>query len=72
MKGVLMRAYSIQDLLVGHHYSPISPEKRFSGGVIHQAIKRDDVYLEQGYEPYSIQYGFNNWATVAVKVGDTE
>ena len=67
-----MRAYSVQDLLVGHHYSPISPEKKFCGGVIHQAIKRDDVYLEQGYEPYAVQYGFNNWATVAVKVGDTE
>ena len=68
-----MRAYSIQDLLVGHHYQPISPEKKFCGGVIHQAIKRDDVYLEQGYEPYSIQYGSPSaWATVAVKVGDTE
>jgi hypothetical protein len=55
---------------VGHHYNPISPEKKFCGGVIHQAIKRDDVYLEQGYEPWAIQYGFNNWATVAVRVGD--
>ena len=65
-----MRTYSIEDLLVGQHYSPISRARRFNGGEITHAEKRDDVYLAEGYEAYAIKFNGHRWATVAVKVGD--
>ena len=46
VSGRSFKDHEIQDLLVGHFYQPVSPEKKFCGGTIHQAIKRDDVYLE--------------------------
>lgn len=65
-----MRAYTIEDLLVDNYYSPMSISRRFNGGTINYATKRDDVYLSEGYEAYSIRYNGDNWATVAVKVSD--
>jgi hypothetical protein len=65
-----MRTYSIVDLLIGQYYHPASFIRRNNGGIINFAEKRDDVYLEQGFEPYAIRYNGDNWATVAVRVAD--
>ena len=65
-----MRSYSIPDLLIGTYYRPASLARRYNGGEINYASKRDDVYLEEGYEPYAIRYNGNNWATIAVRVAD--
>ena len=43
------------------------------GGEINYAEKRDNVYLSEGYEAYSIRFRFASqdyWATLAVKVGE--
>ena len=65
-----MRSYSIEDLLVDQYYRPISLSRRYNGGTINFAEKRDDVYLSEGYEAYRVRFGNDQWATVAVKVGD--
>jgi hypothetical protein len=65
-----MRSYSIEDLLIDQYYRPISLARRYNGGTINYAEKRDDVYLSEGYEAYRIRYNGDNWATVAVKVSD--
>lgn len=65
-----MRSYSIVDLLIGQYYRPTSMARRFHGGEINYATKREDVYLSEGYEAYSIRYNGNNWATIAVRVAD--
>lgn len=70
-----MRAYSIEDLLVGQFYKPTSLARRFMGGEINYAEKRDDVWVGEGYQAYSIRYRVHqsikeNWATIAVKVND--
>ena len=65
-----MRSYSIEDLLVDQYYSPMSMSRRFQGGTINFAEKRDDVWVGSDYQAYSIRYNGNNWATVAVKVSD--
>lgn len=65
-----MRAYTIEDLLIDQYYQPMSTSRRFYGGTINYAEKRDNVYLSEGYEAYSIRYNGDNWATVAVKVSD--
>ena len=70
-----MRSYSIVDLLVDTYYAPQSLSRRFNGGIINHAEKRENVYLSEGYEAFAIRYRPTNtlkdeWATVAVKVAD--
>jgi len=70
-----MKSYSIVDLLVDQYYAPTSLRRRFNGGIINHAEKRENVYLSEGYEAYSIRYRptgslKDEWATVAVKVSD--
>jgi hypothetical protein len=70
-----MRGYSIVDLLVDTYYAPTSLRRRFNGGIINFAEKREDVYPEQGYEAFAIRYRptgslRDEWATVAVRVSD--
>ena len=65
-----MRNYSIEDLLIGQFYRPTSMARRYQGGEINFAEKRDNVWVGTDYQAYSIRYNGNNWATVAVKVSD--
>lgn len=70
-----MRSYSIEDLLVDQYYAPTSYARRFNGGTINYATKREDVCLSEGYEAFSIRYRptgsiVDEWATVAVRVSD--
>ena len=70
-----MRSYSIVDLLVDQYYAPTSLRRRFNGGIINFAEKREDIYLSEGYEAFAIRYrptgSFQDqWATVAVMVSD--
>lgn len=70
-----MKAYSIEDLLVGQTYHPRSLARRYQGGEINYATKRDDVWVGTDYQAYSIRYRVHqslkeNWATIAVKVSD--
>ena len=70
-----MRSYSIEDLLVDTFYSPLSTRRKFHGGVINFAEKRDDVWVGSDYQAYSIRYREtgsirDEWATIAVKVSD--
>lgn len=70
-----MRSYSIEDLLVGQYYKPTSLARRFMGGEINYATKRDDVWVGEDFQAYSIRYRVHqslkeNWATIAVKVSD--
>ena len=65
-----MRTYSIEDLLVGQFYRPTSLARRFSGGEINHAEKRDDIYLGEEYQAFAIRFNGHKWATVAVKVSD--
>ena len=68
-----MRAYSIVDLLVDQYYAPTSLRRRYNGGIINFAEKREDVYPPEGYEAFAVRYrptgSFNDeWATVAVRM----
>ena len=65
-----MRSYSIEDLLVGQYYKPTSLSRRYKGGEINFAEKRDDVWVGSEYQAYAIRYSGDNWATIAVKVSD--
>ena len=70
-----MRTYSIEDLLVGQFYKPTSLARRFFGGEINYAEKRDDVWAGSDFQCYAIRYRINGsfveqWATIAVKVSD--
>lgn len=70
-----MNSYSIQDLLKGQHYSPSSPARRFQGGEIIDAEKRDNVWVGENFQAFSIRYRVGqslktDWATIAVKVSD--
>jgi hypothetical protein len=70
-----MRTYSIEDLLVGQHYRPQSLARRFMGGEITHAEKRDDVWAGTDYQAYAIRYRVgqsikSDWATIAVRVSD--
>lgn len=70
-----MRNYSIEDLLVGQYYKPASLARRFMGGEINFAEKRDDVWVGENYQAYSIRYRVGqslktDWATIAVRVSD--
>ena len=51
-----MKTYSIEDLLVGQFYRPSSLARRFMGGEITHAEKRDDVWAGSDYQAYSIRY----------------
>ena len=67
-----MRSYSIVDLLIDQYYAPTSLRRRFNGGIINYAEKRDNVYLDDGWEAFSIRYRptgstRDEWATVAVR-----
>ncbi len=70
-----MRGYSIVDLLVDQYYAPTSLRRRFNGGIINFAEKREDIYLSEGYEAFAIRYRptgslNDNWATVSVRTED--
>lgn len=70
-----MTTYSIEDLLKGQQYRPQSPARRFHGGEIIDAEKRDNVWAGTDYQAYSIRYRVGqslktDWATIAVKVSD--
>ena len=70
-----MRSYSIVDLLVDTYYAPTSTRRRFNGGIINFAEKRENVYVGEGYECFAIRYrptgSINDeWATVAVRMTD--
>ena len=70
-----MRGYSIVDLLIDQYYSPTSMRRRFNGGIINFAEKRENVYPPEGYEAFSIRYRAtgsfaDEWATVAVRISD--
>ena len=70
-----MRSYSIVDLLVDTYYAPTSLRRRFNGGIINYAEKREDIYLSEVYEAFAIRYRptgrlNDEWATVAVRVAD--
>ena len=70
-----MRSYSIVDLLVDTYYAPTSRSRRFQGGIINHAEKREDVWAGEGYEVFAVRYRpeksiKDHWATVAVKVAD--
>lgn len=70
-----MRSYSIEDLLVDQYYAPQSISRRFNGGTINHAEKRDDVWVGSDFQAYSIRFRptgsiVDQWATIAVKVSD--
>ena len=70
-----MRSYSIVDLLIDQYYSPASYRRRYNGGIINFAEKRDDEWAGDGYETYAIRYRptgslKDEWATVAVRLPD--
>ena len=65
-----MRNYSIEDLLVGQFYRPQSLARKYLGGEINFAEKRDDVWVGENHECFAIRYNGNNWATIAVRVAD--
>lgn len=67
-----MRTYSIVDLLVGQYYRPTSLARRYNGGEINFAEKRDDVWVGTDFQAYSIRFNGNKWATIAVKVSDLQ
>lgn len=70
-----MRSYSIVDLLVDTYYSPTSLRRRFNGGIINFAEKREDVWAGNDYECFAVRYRptgslKDEWATVAVRITD--
>lgn len=70
-----MRSYSIVDLLVDTYYAPTSLRRRFNGGTINYAEKREDVWVGEGYECFAIRYrpqgSLNDeWATIAVRISN--
>jgi hypothetical protein len=49
--------------------------RRFNGGIINFAEKRENVYPPESYEAFSIRYRptgsfTDEWATVAVRISD--
>ena len=70
-----MRSYSIVDLLVDQYYAPTSLRRRYNGGIINYATKREDTYPPNGYEHYAVRYRptgsiVDQWATVEVRLPD--
>jgi hypothetical protein len=67
-----MRSYSIPDLLYGTYYRSTS-YPRYEG-IINFAEKRDNVYLDEDWEAFSIRYRVDGtivdrWATISVRTG---
>jgi len=68
-RGFHMKSYDLDRLLVGRWYRPNSARK-WSEGQIKEAVKTD-LYAGEGYRVYKIRFGdLNNWATVAVYIGE--
>jgi len=65
-----MKSYSIEDLLVGQIYYPRSLARKYQYGEINYATKRENVYLSEEYQAYSIRFNGHKWATIAVRVAD--
>ena len=65
-----MRSYSIEDLLVGQFYRPTSLARRYQGGEINYATKRDDIWVGENLQAYAIRFNGHKWATIAVRVSD--
>ena len=71
-----MRSYSIPDLLIGTYYRPASLARRFDGGVINFAEKREDsVWVGDEHEVFVIRYKpessiHDKWATIAVRTAN--
>ena len=70
-----MKSYSIVDLLVDTYYAPTSLRRRFNGGIINHAEKRENVYVGEDYETFAVRYRptgslRDEWATVAVRITD--
>ena len=65
-----MKTYSIEDLLVGQVYYPSSLARKYQYGEINYATKRENVYLSEEYQAYSIRFNGHKWATIAVRVAD--
>ena len=70
-----MNVYTIDELLVDTYYAPSSSRRRFNGGIINFAEKRDDVYAGEDYETFAVRYRptgslRDEWATVAVRMTD--
>jgi len=65
-----MKSYSIEDLLVGQIYYPKSLARKYQYGEINYATKRENVYVGEDYQAFSIRFNGSKWATVAVKVAD--
>ena len=68
-----MRGYSIVDLLIDQYYAPTSMKRRFNGGIINYAEKREDTYPAEGWLDFAIRYRptgslKDEWATVTVRV----
>lgn len=67
-----MRSYSIPDLLIDTFYSPQSLKRKYRGGKITFAEKREDISVE-GHEVYVVRYRVegswrDEWATIAVRI----
>jgi hypothetical protein len=45
-----MKTFSIEDLLIGQFYRPSSLARKFMGGEIDYATKRDDVWVGTDYQ----------------------
>jgi len=65
-----MKSYSIADLLVGQIYYPKSLARKYQYGEINYATKRENVYVGEDYQAFSIRFNGSKWATIAVKVAD--
>ena len=70
MKGKLMRAYAIENLLVGQTYYPTSIARKYQYGEINFAEKRDDVWAGEDFQCYAIRFNGSKWATIAVRIKD--
>jgi hypothetical protein len=72
MKNKKMRAYSIEDLLIGKWYR--SPNSHKEGEII-SAVKRDEVWAGDNATCYLIEYRdsgriFTQHATISVSIGE--
>ncbi len=70
-----MKNYSIADLLVDQYYAPNSVSRRFNGGIINHAEKRENVWAGNNNQVFAIRYRpteslNDNWATVSVRTED--
>ena len=66
-----MRNYSIENLLLGSYYSPVSYSRKGLIGEINFAEKRDDVWVGTNATAYAIRFRpagsiADQWATISV------